>query len=572
MSNIVNIKIRNFRGISSLDLPIDPSQGFSCLIGRGDSGKSSILEAISIALAPRWNISIDDTDHFSCNPANEIEIQVSMINFPQDLKHHDKFGLLINAYCMESGELLSVEDSAERECEAAITIRLKVNSDNEPQWDVVNGVSEKNIGWKDRAKFGCYFISDYVDSHFTWNQGLPLLKAKNIHSGKEAVDISIIQESLRDARKLLDEKGFPELSEITERVAEKSKLIGVNPGSLKTSLDLRDLSRRDDKLTLHGDSIPLRLKGKGSKRMLSIAIQSLLVEQGGILLIDEIEQGLEPDRTKFLASYLNNLTGGQVFITTHSRDAIQEVGAYPLVLITKDIDGYVITKSLPKDNESLLKLVRACPEAFYSRKILFCEGRTEMGICRFIDSKMNDLDKPPFSFFDCSIVDGEGGNQVERLSVLKDLFEVCWFCDSDVATDNEAKSIYTDQVKIIDCEETYNLEQQVIKDLPWEALREVLRYAKTKNKDKFASIFSKFSDVDLEDIKGSNEDRCYIIESIKSKESKKSNKTENTKFDFFKDVYGGEFLGEVIFRFWDELDDGARLKKNIESIIGWVES
>jgi predicted ATP-dependent endonuclease of OLD family len=572
MSHIVNIKINNFRGVSSLDLPIDPSQGFSCLIGRGDSGKSSILEAISIALAPRWNISIDDTDHFLCDPTNEIEIQVSVIKFPQEFMHHDKFGLLINAYCMDSKELLSVENSGGRNCEAAITIRLKINSDNEPQWDVFNGVSEKNIGWKDRAKFGCYFISDYVDSHFTWNQGLPLLKAKNIHSGKESVDIGVIQESLREARKLLDERGFPELSEITERVSERSKLIGVNPGKLKTSLDLRDLSRRDDKLTLHGDSIPLRLKGKGSKRMLSIAIQSLLVEQGGILLIDEIEQGLEPDRTKFLASYLNNLNGGQVFITTHSRDAIQEVGAAPLLLITKNSDGCVITKDLPKDNESLLKLVRACPEAFYSRKILFCEGRTEMGICRLIDSKMNGFDKAPFSFHDCSIVEGEGGNQVERLDILKDLFNVCWFCDSDVAADNEAKAIYSDKMKIVDCEETYNLEQQVIKDLPWKALKEVLGYAKNRNKDKFDNIFGDLAQIDIENIQEDDERRAYIIESIKSNASKKSKKTENTKFDFFKDVYGGEVLGEVIFRYWGELAEESRLKENIKSIIEWVEN
>jgi predicted ATP-dependent endonuclease of OLD family len=40
MATLYNLKIKNFRGVQNLD------NGSVCVIGRGDSGKSTILEAI----------------------------------------------------------------------------------------------------------------------------------------------------------------------------------------------------------------------------------------------------------------------------------------------------------------------------------------------------------------------------------------------------------------------------------------------------------------------------------------------------------------------------------------------
>ncbi len=54
------------------------------------------------------------------------------------------------------------------------------------------------------------------------------------------------------------------------------------------------------------------MKGKGSKRLASFAIQSALVEAGGIMLVDEIEQGLEPDRIKQLVRTLKEQKSGQI--------------------------------------------------------------------------------------------------------------------------------------------------------------------------------------------------------------------------------------------------------------------
>ena len=48
MAVIRKVEIRNFRSIKSLDWW--PADGVNCLIGAGDAGKSSVLDAIDYCL------------------------------------------------------------------------------------------------------------------------------------------------------------------------------------------------------------------------------------------------------------------------------------------------------------------------------------------------------------------------------------------------------------------------------------------------------------------------------------------------------------------------------------------
>lgn len=74
-------------------------------------------------------------------------------------------------------------------------------------------------------------------------------------------------------------------------------------------MDQKDFTLKENNVCLHENAIPLRLKGKGTKRLLSIAIQMVNTSPNGIILIDEIEQGLEPDRVKHLVKTLKGISG-----------------------------------------------------------------------------------------------------------------------------------------------------------------------------------------------------------------------------------------------------------------------
>ena len=54
MARIKLVEINNFRGIKSMTWT--PGPGINCLVGSGDSGKSTILDAMDLCLGARRSV------------------------------------------------------------------------------------------------------------------------------------------------------------------------------------------------------------------------------------------------------------------------------------------------------------------------------------------------------------------------------------------------------------------------------------------------------------------------------------------------------------------------------------
>lgn len=340
MTKLINIEIKNFRGIKELQLSFNADKDLICFIGRGDSGKSTILEAISNVLSPSWNLTFHDTDFYNCDPEDPIEIIASLINFPDKFLSDNKFGTYLRGFNPETGEIFDdVTNETDETSEPVITIKLLVDKTLEPKWTVTNAreQDDKQISGADRALLNCYMISDYLDRHFSWNKGNPLYALLRAVEDEEIVtENNVVIEALRGVKNKLDECEFKELKNVTDLIKAEAASFGLNISNTRTTLDVKELAIRDGRVSLHEEAIPFRLKGKGSKRLASLAIQSALVSNGGILLVDEIEQGLEPDRAKQLIRSLKSNKGGQIFLTTHSREVIEELEVEDLALVIRD--------------------------------------------------------------------------------------------------------------------------------------------------------------------------------------------------------------------------------------------
>ena len=81
--NIKHLNIRHFRGIDRLDWEV--AGRLVCLIGPGDSTKSTILEAIELALTSRRSVSFDDADFYGADTDNSILIKATVGEVPADL-------------------------------------------------------------------------------------------------------------------------------------------------------------------------------------------------------------------------------------------------------------------------------------------------------------------------------------------------------------------------------------------------------------------------------------------------------------------------------------------------------
>ena len=129
MARIRLVEIKHFRSIQSLSWY--PQNGLNCLAGPGDSGKSTILDAIDLCLGARRSVSISDTDFYGLDVAHPISISLTIGGLSDRLKNLDYYGDCLRGY----HDLLGVvEDEPRKGYETVITVRLTVSADLEPVW------------------------------------------------------------------------------------------------------------------------------------------------------------------------------------------------------------------------------------------------------------------------------------------------------------------------------------------------------------------------------------------------------------------------------------------------------
>ncbi|MDY9918637.1 MAG: AAA family ATPase [Proteiniphilum sp.] len=334
MAKIHRLKIKNYRGIESFEHTFD-GQSFICLIGRGDSGKTTILQAIAAILSPHWDYKFYDSDFHNENIENPIVIEADIIDIPFELLTETKYGLykrILNSEGIISDDLSEEDDG----CKDLLTVRLVVDKDLEPKWYVINKRERQDsieIRAADRAKLNVFIISDYIDRHFVWGKGTPLNALLRKNEEEINTDQIIVDVSRKAHRSIKQERIFESFDNILSNLQEEIQSLGMPPDTMQALFDFKSLLLKEGNIALHdGMSIPYRLKGKGTKRLVSIAIQMELAKEGGIILIDEIEQGLEPDRAKFLVKKLKEINKGQIFITTHSNNVLVELNYSDLLL------------------------------------------------------------------------------------------------------------------------------------------------------------------------------------------------------------------------------------------------
>lgn len=382
MARIRKIEIENFRGIQKLEWV--PQPGVNCLIGPGDSGKSTVLEAIDWCLGARRTVSVTDADFYQLNTDNSIRIEIVIGDLHNGLKDLENYGLYLRGYSQDG----RIEDEPAADLENVLSVRLLIREDLDPNWNLVSERAEvqglsRNLSWKDRIRIAPIRIGSYAHRHLGWQKGSIL-----DHLSNEKVDASSqLAKAVRGARAGFGNSADEQLEEILSFIADKAHALGVPVGNeVHAMLDVHSISFSSGIISLHNsDGIPLRNLGLGSSRLLVAGLQSKAAKSASIALVDEVEMGLEPHRiTKFLTALgsKSEKTDFQVFMTTHSPAVLRELAARQLYVVrTRDIHD--ITPA--GDGDNIQGTLRSAPEAFLGKSVLVCEGATEVGLIRGID-------------------------------------------------------------------------------------------------------------------------------------------------------------------------------------------
>lgn len=571
MPRIFHLHIENFRGIEKFDHNFNP--GLTCIIGRGNSGKTTILDALSYVLTPMHTIPFHDGDFYNCNIEHPIIIEVTLVGLTEEILR--KFGDRIRGVKGEAIISSMTNPTAQEErVEDAVTIRLKVEKDLEPVWEVIgdDGVEPRTLRASERELFNCFYISEYTDRHFTLSKGSPLssLFKQKADKKSEVLNAELIAQLGRDAKQGFENAiGMPEVfNDVIKDISKNASELGISTGTVKASIDQREFLLKDNKIALHQDNIPLRQLGKGSKRLLSLAIQLSLTDPAGIILIDEIEQGLEPDRVQHIVSLLKKKAGLQVILTTHSSNAIVELSCSDLYIRRNNINGLI---NIPSTDE-MQGTLRKNPEAFFAKRVIMCEGATEVGIIRGLNEYILRPKGMNLAKLGVRYADGAGKNLINYIPEFIRLgYQVCLFCDSDAKDVNDHKEEFRKLgVTVVDCEENFAIEQQLFSDLSWNAVKQLIEFH-LKDWDQSSKVlYDSLQSKICKDIIFSEDWWTKEYPILRTVFGDKAKTKPEKGGGWFKDISHGEVLASVIVDDLDSIDKTSHTFSIVKNITEWM--
>jgi AAA domain, putative AbiEii toxin, Type IV TA system/P-loop containing region of AAA domain len=572
---IRHLKLTNFRGISALSW--SPAGSVCCLIGVGDSGKSTVLDAIEAALSSRW-LSFNEADFLNGDTSVPIVAEVTVGELSKALKSDERFGLYIRGWSA-AGVL---NDEPEDLDEPVLTVRLTVDATMEPVWELVRetATSPRTLSNRDRALFGLVRLAGEDARHLTWGQGSVLSKL----TGDADEAATNLAEAYRTARQSANLGAVRALAAAATAAQTQATSLGayVHTG-YAPGLELARGGFSTSSIALHDGSVPLRLAGLGTRRLATLAVQRSAISEGAIVLIDEIEHGLEPHRIIGAISRLKATQAaaaeaakplGQMLMTTHSDVALGELDAGNLYVSHRDRATMTVTVHPATGQPAFGKLLKKTPRALFARRIVVCEGLTEVGVMLGL--------RDPFAAGHASVppeqhgvafVDGEGTQAPQLAIALAAMgYPVAMFRDSDRAmTADQLRDTAAAGIAVYQYDGTLDIEAAMFTAANDDEAQALIQYARSEKTEESVRVTLEQQNAELTPAVTSDPFSFWELNltTLNAATLRALLAHLATEKKWFKELHSGRAIAPIIWRIVSR-DPQCPLARCIRSVEGWM--
>ena len=370
---ILRLKIERFRGIETLTWL--PDAHVNVILGGGDNGKSTILDAIGLLLSPTNSMIISDADYWKRAPEAEFIIEAVLRLPPTTGINEQKKAGWPWEWDGKTPVVPDPDDEAEGAEDEVYVVRVRGTADCDLSYEICQPNGEyDHFSVSVRRKIGLVKLGgdDRNDRDLRLIQG-------------SALDRLLADKSLR--AKLAQQLGEKNVEdELADPSKEKLKELETEFGkqALPTGLGLGLVGGQGFSLNAligltaekHAVRLPLSSWGSGTRRLAALEIAAANQSELPITVVDEVERGLEPYRQRVLLKELM-AAPTQSFITTHSVAAIKAAAQASIWYLSGETK---IGKLADATNPQMMK----DPEAFLSRIAIVAEGATEVGFVQWL--------------------------------------------------------------------------------------------------------------------------------------------------------------------------------------------
>lgn len=340
--NITKVKVNNFKKLKQFEF--EPCSGMNILVGNNNEGKSTIFEAIHLALTGYYrgkyirNCITQDIFNEEC-----VKEYISGINTEKNTKLPI---LNIELFFDDIPELLGTNNS-EQEDKSSINFSIEFDNSFEKEYKAF--VEKGNITTLPIEYYkATWHCSANDDSEMT-TRSIPIKSVlidtsdSNLRNSSDTCISKIIKEKLEEEeiidisqtyREVRDQFiNSPTIMNINERLTKEDHLMG---NTIQMDVEMLNKSEWEKAIITKINSTPFENVGKGEQATLRIelSLKNPKAEKAGIILLEEPENHLTYSKLNRLLNDVEKESGSkQIFVTTHSSFVANKLGLKKIILL-----------------------------------------------------------------------------------------------------------------------------------------------------------------------------------------------------------------------------------------------
>ncbi|SEA14699.1 putative ATP-dependent endonuclease of the OLD family [Arachidicoccus rhizosphaerae] len=345
--HINKIQIENFKSFQGT-FNLSLNKGLNILVGDNEAGKSTIIEAIHLALTGLYNGKYlkNDLSQYLFN--NQVVSQY-LQSLEPDKTASPPPKIHIEIY-LEGDDITEFEGNGNSQKENVCGFSFKIEFDENYQKEYEELIKVGEIKTLPIEYYNVSWTSFSRDENVT-PRTIPIRSALIDSSSSKHQNGSDIYIS-RIVKEFLDSKEIVEISQAHRRMKESfmgedaikninnkiETASKISDKKIELSVELSSKNAWENSLMTYLDDVPFHYIGKGEQCLIKtkLALGHKKAKEANVILLEEPENHLSHTKLNQLTSYIKNDSGEkQILISTHSSFVANKLGLKHLILLNE---------------------------------------------------------------------------------------------------------------------------------------------------------------------------------------------------------------------------------------------
>jgi putative ATP-dependent endonuclease of the OLD family len=378
--HIQKVYIENYKVFNGkFEITLNPD--INILVGNNEAGKSTILEAIHLALTGILNGRYlrNELSQYLFN--NQVEEEyLNSINNPA-LTPLEPPHILIEVYFdTEAHPLFEGNGNSDRSKACGLLLKIEFDEEYQTEYDeLVKSEEVQSIPIEYYKVSWTSFARDSITSRsIPMRSALIDTSGHKYRNGSDIYISRIIRNELEDKEKVAVSQAYRRLK---ERFAKDESIQIINDKvnavaslsddkEVSVSVDLATKDAWEAGLTTFLDLVPFQNIGKGEQAIVKtkLALGAKESQKAGVILIEEPENHLSHTKmNEFIKSISENCENKQIIISTHSSFVANKLGLDHLILL--DNQKTTRLSDLPPDTQDFFRKL----PGYQTLRLLLCK-------------------------------------------------------------------------------------------------------------------------------------------------------------------------------------------------------